>query len=486
MRVRRKLNGQAAALDDAALLRAGGEARIYRWPDDPELAAKIWRKPSSERQAKVAVMLSNPPIDPMARRQHSSIAWPVDILENPSGGTVGFLMPYMAGMSPAAGFFNPPARRQACPLFSWLYLHRTARNLAAAVRALHDRGCLLGGFHEGKVLVSETALVSIVDTDSFQVRDAKKGMVYRCEAGKPEFTPPELQGKPAGLGERKIEQDLFGLGVILFQLLMEGTHPFAGSYAGKGPPGTYPERIAKGHFPYASGAPVPYAPERTAPPFEILHPSLRHLFARCFQDGHARPGARPDAQAWQWTLEEAEAALVSCWVNDRHVYSGHLEECPWCARIRLLGGPDPFPSAASVREGTHLEPAAAPPKMPGQPRPVAEAGSPALPPPPFPGKMPFSAESPAAAARAKRFAGFAGPRNGLAWAGLAAGAAAWIAVLPAPGLVFLLGAAGLILSIFGEVRSHRWRLDGKGRIPARAGILLSIGPVIWFFISNRP
>src|SRR5712691_4689158 len=90
---------------------------------------------------------------------------------------------------------------------------------------------------------TDTALVTLVDTDSFQVCEPHNGVVYRCPVGKPEFTPPELQGCPFAQVDRAPEHDLFGLAVLLFQLLMEGTHPFAGVYQGHGDPPPYETRI---------------------------------------------------------------------------------------------------------------------------------------------------------------------------------------------------------------------------------------------------
>lgn len=487
MRLRRKSNGQIVDLTDANLLGKGGEARVYKLAEDPGLVAKVWHKPTPERAAKVAVMAANPPHNPTAEQKHASIAWPNDILETGRGETVGFLMPLVSGMHPIIEFFNPKSRREKCPLFNHFYLHRTARNLVIAARALHERNYVIGDLNESNVLVAETALVTIVDTDSFQVWDAAKGKVYRCRVGKPEFTPPEMQGKTFGQFNRDVPQDLFGLGIILFELLMEGTHPFAGSYTGAGEPPPYEQRIAAGHFPYAAGAKVPILPKATAPPFEMLYPALQHLFVRCFQDGHFRPDARPDTQAWQWALEEAESALVSCWTNEQHIYSGHLPNCPWCERTRLLGGRDPFPSVEAVKSGHHLAPPPKPKKR-SAPHRAPLAGQRNLPPltgaPPVPRRIPPSKTR---AGRPKPFSGFPGPRND--WAhlslflgtiGFIVGFAALLRWPMASGLAALCAFLGLASGVMGEVQSHGWYLDGKGRIPARLGMVLSVLVMVFF------
>lgn len=358
MRLQRQSNEQIITLDPTETVGHGGEARIYALPQDETLVAKVYHKRSSTHAHKLGAMLANPPENPMAGVGHISIAWPVDLLRKVDGsdGVVGFLMPRVKGMQSLLEFYNPKTRRQKCPFFNYFYLHRTARNLAAAVGALHARGYCIGDVNESNILVSNTALVTLVDTDSFQVRDPDNGGVYRCCVGKPEFTPPELQGKSFHLVERTKEHDLFGLGVLIFQLLIEGTHPFSGIYQGNGDPPPYEERIAKGHFTYSTKHSVPYIPTPIAPPLEILHPTLRELFRSCFEDGHFNPLVRPSAQAWQSALREAENALVTCCANNQHRYGKHLNVCPWCERAIALGGRDPFPSLQAVQRKQHLQP----------------------------------------------------------------------------------------------------------------------------------
>lgn len=358
MRLQRQSNNQIITLDVSSTVGHGGEARIYAVLEDESLVAKVYHKPTKAYEYKLKAMLVNPPENPTAGKGHISIAWPIDLLRTGEKGdrVVGFLMPRVQEMHSMLDFYNPKTRRQKCPFFNYLYLHRTARNLAAAVGALHARGYCVGDVNESNILVGNTALVTLVDTDSFQVRDPDNKGVYRCPVGKSEFTPPELQGKNFALAERTTEHDLFGLGVLIFQLLMEGTHPFSGIYQGTGDPPPYEARIAAGHFAYSTGRSVPYIPTLIAPPFEILHPNLRQLFVQCFENGHKNPKMRPTAQDWQTALKKAEAALITCSTNSQHRYGNHLQTCPWCERTIKLGSRDPFPSAQVVKEGKHLQP----------------------------------------------------------------------------------------------------------------------------------
>jgi serine/threonine protein kinase len=361
MQVRRRSNGQLLTLN--AELGGGGEGKIYPVAQDSSWVAKIYHQPTAEIADKLAAMVAHPPEDPSAAEGHVSIAWPLDLLED-RGRVVGFLMPKVNQVRPIHDFYNPKTRRDHTPFFNYLYLHRTARNLAAAVSSLHAGGYVIGDVNESNILVSQTALVTLVDTDSFQVRVGKQ--IYPCPVGKPEFTPPELQGKTLRHYQRTPEQDRFGLAVLIFQVLMEGTHPFAGVYTGLGDPPPIESRIAAGHFPYGTRR-VPYRPTPIAPDGKILHPDLRRLFLQCFDTGYLDPSRRPDAQTWVQVLEAAEQELVICQTNPQHRYSDRLTRCPWCDRTQLLGGRDPFPSKKDIHRW-RTPPPQPPPRPPRQPR----------------------------------------------------------------------------------------------------------------------
>ncbi len=349
-------NGNIVTL--ARELGVGGEGTIYTILREISLAAKVYHpgKLTQEQGRKLQIMHANPPDDPMAAKGHSSIAWPVDLLQPTGGGqTVGFLMPYVSQGLPIFDFYNPLTRRQKCPLFNYSYLLRTARNLAIAFAALHDRGYVIGDVNESNILVTDSALITLVDTDSFQVTDRQQDKVYRCPVGKPEFTPPELQGEMFRDIDRAPEHDRFGLGVLIFQLLMEGIHPFAGKYIGKGEPPLLGERIKAGYFPYGNRH-VPLTPMPVAPPFKMLSPKIQQLFIKCFEEGHKNLQARPDAHTWIAALEAAERRLVTCKVNSQHLHDRHLSSCPWCERRSKLSNRDPFPSRLAVQKGQHLQP----------------------------------------------------------------------------------------------------------------------------------
>lgn len=332
----------------------GGEAAIFGVMSQvagcPALVAKLYHRPTPEHFAKLAAMIANPPCDPMASAGHVSIAWPIDrvLATGAEQRFLGFVMPRVDKALPIFEFYNPRSRLQRCPLFHYGYLLRTARNLAAAVRAVHERNYVIGDFNESNVLVNNQALVTLVDTDSFQVVD--NGRTYRCPVGKPEYTAPELQGVNFPDVDRVAAHDCFGLGVMIFQLLMQGIHPFAGRYTGTGEPGGLAERIAAGHWPYGGDRGGSYAPNPHAPLWSSLPPMIQHLLHDCFEVGHHEPARRPAAAQWQGALDQAETQLTTCRDNTQHLYAESGAGCPWCVMHKRQKR-DPFPSERAARAG---------------------------------------------------------------------------------------------------------------------------------------
>jgi serine/threonine protein kinase len=339
--LRRRSTLELLALDPEREIGAGGEAVVYHVPADVALVAKLYHHPTIERARKLALLVAHPPAMP----EDTAIAWPADVLLT-GGGFAGFLMPYAEGPR-IFEFYNPVTRRSRAPGFHAGLMHRAGRNLAAAFDALHAAGYVVGDVNESNILVAPAdGRVTLVDADSLQVRDPDGG-VHRSRVGKPEFTPPELQGVSFETVDRAPEHDRFGLAVLLFLLLMEGTHPFAVRLKPGSEAAPVEERIRAGLFPHASPDDDVHPP-RLSPPFEMLDAGIRAMFVRAFVNGHADPAARPTAAEWRDALAAAEARLATCAVNPLHRAAPHLSACPWCERRALLGGRDPFPVDAPV------------------------------------------------------------------------------------------------------------------------------------------
>jgi DNA-binding helix-hairpin-helix protein with protein kinase domain len=326
-------------------LATSGEGVIWR-TDRPGFLAKIYSLPKPERIQKLEVMIAHPPQDPNAHINHISFAWPTSLLQDASGVPVGFLMPEVSNALELLEVYNPFRRQKVLPEFNWLYLHATAMNVASLVWAIHLAGYVLGDLKPQNILVTNGALPSIIDTDSFQVRHPKTGELYRCPVGSEGFTPAELLGQDLATVEQTVIHDRFRLGVII-HLLLFGDHPFKGRWVGPGDSPDPNELLQKGWWPYAPNSPIQASPLTT--PLAVVHPAIQDCFVRCFNTGHLQPSARPSANEWMGVLREAIADLKRCHKVKNHYFSKTYGRCYWCDRKKLLGV-DVFPAIPTTQQ----------------------------------------------------------------------------------------------------------------------------------------
>ena len=314
-------------------LARAGEGVVYSVPGRTDIVAKIWHpvNRTPERAQKLYAMLSAPPDDPTLKTGHRSICWPTaPLLEK--GQVVGFLMPRLAnGMAELTEIYHPGARKMAFPSISYRHLVAVARNIASVFEALHFKGYVIGDINFKNLMVApQDCQVSIIDTDSFQVRDTS-ARVHYCTVGTPGYIAPELKGKDFSKGiSRTTNQDAFGLGVLLFQLLMHGSHPTRGILP-DGYGAEEQQKIDAGAFPWGVNRPADQKPlPLLAPLFEALDPKLQYLFMECFRDGYHNPMARPSAEQWRYALDSAFKRLTACRANKQHFYFSHRSSCVWC------------------------------------------------------------------------------------------------------------------------------------------------------------
>ncbi|MDF3017145.1 MAG: hypothetical protein K0R44_2370 [Thermomicrobiales bacterium] len=200
---------------------SGGEAEVYQLRGRSKVLAKVYRAaPPTDYRAKLEWMMQHPPT--LSRHpQHVAIAWPTDMLFDRTMTLMGFLMPRVEAGFPLITAFNPRRRAKALPRFDRRLAFQAAHNLSQILGDLHAGGYVVGDLNESNVLVTENGRISLIDTDSFQVRIPTAGNVvtYRSLVGKPEYTPPELQGVNFRSVDRSYEHDRFALGVLIFQLV---------------------------------------------------------------------------------------------------------------------------------------------------------------------------------------------------------------------------------------------------------------------------
>ncbi|MEK0180709.1 helix-hairpin-helix domain-containing protein [Microcoleus anatoxicus] len=325
-----------------------GEGRIYQ-TSKAGFLAKIYHTITQEQIDKLQVMVKNPPIDPTRSQGHVSIAWPKCLLQDSYGKSLGFLMEAIGNGQTLINVYNPARRKKKAAGFNWFYLHTTAMNIASIVGAIHNNNYVVGDLKPDNLLVTPNAYVSIIDTDSFQILDRQTRKIYRCPVASQEYTPREMFGKDLQKVDRSDFQDGFALGVIIWQLLF-GYHPFSGQWSGSGNPPNIDQLIEQGLWMYGSSSKL--RPGQLSMPINIIHPELRKLFYKCFNDGHSKPNARPSAADWETALRQAISELTGCSVESGHHHAKSYGKCYWCERKRQLNGYDMFASPSATPKPT--------------------------------------------------------------------------------------------------------------------------------------
>jgi DNA-binding helix-hairpin-helix protein with protein kinase domain len=299
----------------------GGEGEVYALADRPKEAVKLYTLTDLEsRHLKIAAM-----IDAGLAKQSSLVAFPIELVTDSKGRFAGFTMNLVNAHKPIHELYAPGSRKTEFPGANYPFLVRTATNVARSVATVHRSGCtVIGDINHSGILVSPmSATVALIDADSFQV--VQGAAKYLCRVGVPEYTCPELQGRPFDSVTRTQNHDAFGLAVVIFQLLWMGRHPFSGRFSGGGDM-PLERAIAEGRFAYSEQRKVGMQPPPAVPTLSDFPAPIRQAFERAFTPG----ATRPSASEWVGLLTELEKQLRPCAKHKLHHYPKAAAQCPWC------------------------------------------------------------------------------------------------------------------------------------------------------------
>lgn len=316
----------------AARLGEGGEGVVHVVDGLGDLAAKIYLPGlAAEREGKVLAMAE------AGLHANKFVAYPVDPLYDlRSGAFAGFTMRKAANRRPVHELYSPSSRKSAFPSATYPLLVRAMSNVARAMASVHGSGCVIGDVNHSGVMVAPDATVTLIDSDSFQY--AAGGRTFACKVGTPDFTPPELQGKPFAGVVRTANHDAFGLATLVFMTLFMGRFPFVGRFKGVGEMPPIERLIAEFRFAYSNrSAATQMEPPPHMPTLADVPLPLADAFERAFGPLGVSSG-RPCAPEWVSLLERAEADLVRCNRKDSHHHFRQASTCPWCRMEQAFPG----------------------------------------------------------------------------------------------------------------------------------------------------
>ncbi|MCW3835764.1 hypothetical protein ACFQ1E_05460 [Sphingomonas canadensis] len=422
------------------LLGEGAAGKVYSIVEMRGAAAKIYHGAAARQyEAKVDAMLASPPDLPPATHRgiaYPQIAWPQAKLFDRSGRFVGFLMPEIdfARSTSLVNLLQKSSRRVEKLSEYYGYRVLVARNLASVFAELHRAGHHMIDMKPANLrFYPAVSWMAVVDTDGFSIQ-GRGGRIGAEQVSDDYIAPESWQRSPGELG---IEQDLFALAVIIFQLLNNGVHPFSGG-SGSGDQATdLQTRILQGVYAYGL-APLEGATPSQASIHRMFRRGTRVMFDCAFLPGDRRPSA----EEWRDHLDALMEKLVPCTAKpEEHAHFG--SGCGFCgheARISAAKVIPLRPRTERPRAASSQQPQATPSRLP------AARKAPGVPPalPPRSPSRAMVAYVPVHAARNRS--------NGGRWAGL----------------VVLAGLAGALF-----VSQDQWRplLAGLGPAGARAAAI---------------
>lgn len=333
------------------LLGEGAVGKVYAVEGDPASAVKLYHEASEAAalRPKIAAMLENPCNLPQLTRHgvpYPQIAWPDAEVVNGRGQFLGFTMPAidLRRSTSLVNLLQKSSRRAEKLSDYYGYRVMVAHNLAAMFAELHRAGHHMVDMKPANLRVyPQTAWIAVVDTDGFAV----SGNGHRHPAGQVSddyIAPESWRRSAAALGA---EQDQFALAVIVFQLLNNGVHPFAGRPAeGRNHPTDIQARILQGLYAYGL-EPNPAVRPAAASIHKTFRRETRALFDQAFTPGMARPSAA----MWRDHVATLLDQLTPCQANpaEHAHFGGGCGFCLYEAQVAAVAAnarPRPVPPRA--------------------------------------------------------------------------------------------------------------------------------------------
>ncbi len=212
--------GKGEKLKLSTLLGEGGEGKAFV-TSKRDRVIKIMHpdKNTNRLQEKIKFMVNHPINNPF-------ISWPIDSVHNSKGQFVGFIYPYVEGITLAKFVSQREDKKEGFGVFdvSKQELVGLILGILDIFNCLHQVNVLVGDIKlENFMLESKNgridpSRVHIVDCDSFQI---DKFPATMTSVG---YTAPELKD-PSGI-YRTLGEENYAIFVLLFMLLFKGKKPY--------------------------------------------------------------------------------------------------------------------------------------------------------------------------------------------------------------------------------------------------------------------
>src|ERR1700679_91854 len=157
----------------------GGEGTVFEVQENFSLVVKIYNEALNADKTEKLLYMASIANDDLTK----FAAWPLDVVRDHNMKVCGFTMKKLVGFVPMHSLFSPMERKKLFPDRGYNFLVHVARNLATAFHKIHELGIVIGDVNEANILVNTNGLISLIDCDSFQVKNGNR--YHFCEVGIP-------------------------------------------------------------------------------------------------------------------------------------------------------------------------------------------------------------------------------------------------------------------------------------------------------------
>lgn len=303
------------------LIAEGSEAKVYEYSDT--VVIKIFKNNAGKKEEKIAPMLKVETL-----KKISSIAWPLEEIRDKNNKFIGYAMRKAPKGSCTLQDFFIRKLYKLDPLAIIDFLVQ----LLDALRNIHMSGFIIADFNPKNYMVTSDGEVFICDVDNYQFI-TKSHKRFNPEVACSEYMAKSLQACLAKYKKTcdfpdssfNLKTDAVGVGILAFQLLMNGIHP----YQGFGTEQVCIEyNILHDYSPYFDRGNKADIKENM-PSIDVLTPGLRNLFERVFFGGDM-DAIEFEAKLIEELKRYANSLTNSCNGRSKHHYLPTLQECPWC------------------------------------------------------------------------------------------------------------------------------------------------------------
>lgn len=317
------------------LLGEGGEGSVFE--ADRQTVVKIFDKDhiTEHRKAKIELLVRS-------GLHARGLCVPTALVRNSVGDFVGYRMPRAEGRE-ARTIFNIRKLEKDFPDWKKSDLVDICISFLQQVQYLHSMNIIIGDINPKNLMIDEQRNVFIIDADSWQLDG------YPCPVGTPMYTSPRMLGKAYAEDLRTMDDELFAVATMLFQIVMTGQFP----YMRTGTDGDMVQLIREGNFAFQyesrNNKDQPDGDWKYI--WSHIHKPVKDLFWHTFHNEGRRYKKRPTATEWLAAFRAYKAYLANRQLNFDPMSNDvrpirpkafrpdtPIQDCPNCGRKQAIAG----------------------------------------------------------------------------------------------------------------------------------------------------